>query len=75
MPNILTDIEKAVRNICRGENAFTYRVGLIQARIVKVLQEEGVMPLQLLEKGLARPLPNSKIPESLESLTNDTPNE
>lgn len=47
----LNDIEKAVRNIVNGKNAFNHRVAIIQARIVKVLMKEGVVPLELMEKG------------------------
>lgn len=53
-------IEKAVRNIARGENAQTFVVGRIQARIVKTLQEEGIVPLTLIEKGYARTIKDIK---------------
>lgn len=52
----LDSIEKAVRNIVNGKNALEYKIAVIQARVVKVLMEEGVLPLQLLERGLIRPI-------------------
>ena len=47
----LDNVEKAVRNIAQGKNAKSLIVGMVQARIVKTLMEEGVIPLQLLEQG------------------------
>ena len=52
----LDTIEKATRNIARGETAKDLWVARVQARMVKTLQEEGVMPLQLLERGHIHPL-------------------
>ena len=48
--------EKALRNIINGKNARGYIVGAIQARMVKVLLEEGVEPTALMESGLVRPV-------------------
>lgn len=56
----LDSIEKAVRNIAQGKNAQTFIIGRIQARIVKTLMEEGIMPMQLIQKGIVHPLENMK---------------
>ncbi len=48
----LDHVEKALRNIINGKNAFGYLVGSLQARMVRVLIEEGIEPTKLLQKGL-----------------------
>lgn len=61
----LSAVEKAVRNVARGENAQNLVIGTFQARIVKTLQEEGVIPLMLIQKGYARPLEDIRMLEEL----------
>lgn len=48
----LDDVERALRNIINGKNAFSYLTGSVQARIVKVLIEEGIEPTKLIQNGL-----------------------
>ena len=63
--------EKAMRNIIRGRNAKTYLVGAMQARLVRVMQEEGVVPLELIQKGLARPIERKDSDDSEDNDLND----
>ena len=60
----LNSIEKAVKNIVNGKNALNHRVSIIQARIVKVLMEEGVVPLELMEKGYVHTIAEIKRKEA-----------
>lgn len=65
----LDQVEKALRNIINGKNAFDYLVGSIQARMVKVLMEEGIEPTYLLQKGLIHGATGEvRLPKELQNL-------
>jgi len=68
----LDDVERALRNIINGKNAFGFLVGSVQARMVRVFIEEGIEPTKLIQNGLVHSATTEvRLPKELQDLLGD----